>query len=151
MIRRPPRSTLFPYTTLFRSVEIPFIDTRALDHRRELVQQLADLGAFLDARLEGNRHADRIGAEAQGARNRHRRADAELAGLVGGGADDASAVARAADNEERRFSGAVGIDRARDGDVERVSIRQQNPTHDRHSEGDARTYPESVWPATRRG
>src|SRR5690349_22771189 len=23
MIRRPPRSTLFPYTTLFRSVEIP--------------------------------------------------------------------------------------------------------------------------------
>src|SRR5258708_29244644 len=24
MIRRPPRSTLFPYTTLFRSVESPF-------------------------------------------------------------------------------------------------------------------------------
>src|SRR2546430_13201221 len=24
MIRRPPRSTLFPYTTLFRSVEEPF-------------------------------------------------------------------------------------------------------------------------------
>src|SRR2546425_8478665 len=24
MIRRPPRSTLFPYTTLFRSVEKPF-------------------------------------------------------------------------------------------------------------------------------
>src|SRR3712207_7190871 len=23
MIRRPPRSTLFPYTTLFRSIEIP--------------------------------------------------------------------------------------------------------------------------------
>src|SRR5689334_23570933 len=29
MIRRPPRSTLFPYTTLFRSVEILF----ALLHR----------------------------------------------------------------------------------------------------------------------
>src|SRR2546422_3772669 len=26
MIRRPPRSTLFPYTTLFRSVEGPEID-----------------------------------------------------------------------------------------------------------------------------
>src|SRR2546430_702142 len=26
MIRRPPRSTLFPYTTLFRSLEVP--DTR---------------------------------------------------------------------------------------------------------------------------
>src|SRR2546425_11909237 len=28
MIRRPPRSTLFPYTTLFRSVFIPFILTQ---------------------------------------------------------------------------------------------------------------------------
>src|SRR3712207_8972969 len=26
MIRRPPRSTLFPYTTLFRSVQSPFAD-----------------------------------------------------------------------------------------------------------------------------
>src|SRR5260221_8666616 len=25
MIRRPPRSTLFPYTTLFRSTEMPFV------------------------------------------------------------------------------------------------------------------------------
>src|SRR3712207_8533910 len=28
MIRRPPRSTLFPYTTLFRSVSGPATDTR---------------------------------------------------------------------------------------------------------------------------
>src|SRR5258708_15681461 len=31
MIRRPPRSTLFPYTTLFRSAEwakVPFFDTK---------------------------------------------------------------------------------------------------------------------------
>src|SRR2546422_3216745 len=27
MIRRPPRSTLFPYTTLFRSLKIPSIST----------------------------------------------------------------------------------------------------------------------------
>src|SRR5258708_23342062 len=27
MIRRPPRSTLFPYTTLFRSCHIPPVDT----------------------------------------------------------------------------------------------------------------------------
>src|SRR3712207_8670459 len=26
MIRRPPRSTLFPYTTLFRSLRAPFFD-----------------------------------------------------------------------------------------------------------------------------
>src|SRR6266702_7186620 len=34
MIRRPPRSTLFPYTTLFRSV----------DHRLVLIGDLGDLG-----------------------------------------------------------------------------------------------------------
>src|SRR5438477_6013101 len=28
MIRRPPRSTLFPYTTLFRSRDIPLRDSR---------------------------------------------------------------------------------------------------------------------------
>src|SRR2546422_8052181 len=28
MIRRPPRSTLFPYTTLFRSTQPPLSDTR---------------------------------------------------------------------------------------------------------------------------
>src|SRR3712207_8802411 len=30
MIRRPPRSTLFPYTTLFRSVSVPCIVTSPL-------------------------------------------------------------------------------------------------------------------------
>src|SRR2546422_8625264 len=29
MIRRPPRSTLFPYTTLFRSPKNPIVQTRA--------------------------------------------------------------------------------------------------------------------------
>src|SRR3712207_7514530 len=28
MIRRPPRSTLFPYTTLFRSISLALLDTR---------------------------------------------------------------------------------------------------------------------------
>src|SRR2546430_13427278 len=32
MIRRPPRSTLFPYTTLFRSVDV---QRRALAHERD--------------------------------------------------------------------------------------------------------------------
>src|SRR5438034_7989360 len=41
MIRRPPRSTLFPYTTLFRSQEIRHVDRLlipeqlVLDHRLE--------------------------------------------------------------------------------------------------------------------
>src|SRR2546422_7938996 len=32
MIRRPPRSTLFPYTTLFRSPELRVIGMRRHDH-----------------------------------------------------------------------------------------------------------------------
>src|SRR5256885_9218636 len=35
MIRRPPRSTLFPYTTLFRSEEVRFV----LVHSSQLAQQ----------------------------------------------------------------------------------------------------------------
>src|SRR2546422_5033649 len=34
MIRRPPRSTLFPYTTLFRSERLPSAVARALDLTR---------------------------------------------------------------------------------------------------------------------
>src|SRR5688572_33309811 len=32
MIRRPPRSTLFPYTTLFRSVPLPSLQRRPPAH-----------------------------------------------------------------------------------------------------------------------
>src|SRR3712207_8799500 len=34
MIRRPPRSTLFPYTTLFRSIVLDFIDRLAYSEGR---------------------------------------------------------------------------------------------------------------------
>src|SRR5256886_11544031 len=40
MIRRPPRSTLFPYTTLFRSVVLDADELRA-DDRRLLVWRVA--------------------------------------------------------------------------------------------------------------
>src|SRR2546430_13916131 len=33
MIRRPPRSTLFPYTTLFRSVQLEMLAGRAIARR----------------------------------------------------------------------------------------------------------------------
>src|SRR5258708_28144980 len=45
MIRRPPRSTLFPYTTLFRSVFF------AMDLAR---QCHAQLGAAMEGALEGD-------------------------------------------------------------------------------------------------
>src|SRR3712207_8286296 len=47
MIRRPPRSTLFPYTTLFRSCLIYELGKAHLDpllqRRPELAENLADL------------------------------------------------------------------------------------------------------------
>src|SRR2546422_3894845 len=47
MIRRPPRSTLFPYTTLFRSAVDADVDRRA-------VRQQADLGV-VRGRSSGDR------------------------------------------------------------------------------------------------
>ncbi len=80
-------------------IEVPFVDARAFDDGRVLLQCFADLGALLDALFEWHGDAHRLGAEPQRARDRHCRADAELAGFVGGGADAAAAVARAADDE----------------------------------------------------
>src|SRR5256885_5289238 len=46
MIRRPPRSTLFPYTTLFRSVPFPYVDRLAKKRRPALVVSSPSLDAF---------------------------------------------------------------------------------------------------------
>src|SRR3989442_6383064 len=51
MIRRPPRSTLFPYTTLFRSQE----DRSEPSHPG--IEQAADRPAWPRPRLQGVRHA----------------------------------------------------------------------------------------------
>src|SRR3712207_7887502 len=53
MIRRPPRSTLFPYTTLFRSVHR--VDDRAVGVRR------GDLGQVLGHRPAG--HGERVAVQ----------------------------------------------------------------------------------------
>src|SRR3712207_7624102 len=45
MIRRPPRSTLFPYTTLFRSVEaLARVDAPRVGVALEVLEQAAELG-----------------------------------------------------------------------------------------------------------
>src|SRR6266705_6309934 len=51
MIRRPPRSTLFPYTTLFRS-HVPH--ARLVHH---LLVQLADAGAALGGKVDAEQTA----------------------------------------------------------------------------------------------
>src|SRR3989442_9963029 len=60
MIRRPPRSTLFPYTTLFRSLGILFRENSMLvveevEHLRELKRVFCDKRRLLraDRRLYG--------------------------------------------------------------------------------------------------
>src|SRR2546430_11518177 len=47
MIRRPPRSTLFPYTTLFRSVGYKGRIIRTYDGGRNWVEQNSNTGADL--------------------------------------------------------------------------------------------------------
>src|SRR3712207_8365876 len=66
MIRRPPRSTLFPYTTLFRSRQVPLRDPRLVavgvapeavdraEHRGRVVGVQEGAGAVVD-RLAGDR------------------------------------------------------------------------------------------------
>src|SRR3989441_8256974 len=79
MIRRPPRSTLFPYTTLFRSRHI------ASDEARFLPELLRDGFAFVglkigdhDVRAGFGEHLDGSFAEARGAAGDDERAAFEL-------------------------------------------------------------------------
>src|SRR3712207_6912154 len=58
MIRRPPRSTLFPYTTLFRSVRLQRGDAEGAD---DLAGQAGAPGH--GGRAEGRQHPREVGAE----------------------------------------------------------------------------------------
>src|SRR2546428_7467906 len=59
MIRRPPRSTLFPYTTLFRSLQLLRLVValrRGSRHRRDLAPGcLAGVGPESRGRVRGDR------------------------------------------------------------------------------------------------
>src|SRR5260370_29283002 len=46
MIRRPPRSTLFPYTTLFRSAQLVVIDPHMFAPRDSLSKIIAPLAPW---------------------------------------------------------------------------------------------------------
>src|SRR5256885_8368455 len=65
MIRRPPRSTLFPYTTLFRSLG-PVLDHEHEAQRPDLAERgnLAVIGTlFLGQRQDGAAHVHGLGLE----------------------------------------------------------------------------------------
>src|SRR3989441_4305656 len=53
MIRRPPRSTLFPYTTLFRARRLLDVAAELVAHRREHLLREGVLPARAEAREEG--------------------------------------------------------------------------------------------------
>src|SRR3712207_9128935 len=75
MIRRPPRSTLFPYTTLFRSQGVPELQQGRADlHLNALARPRR-----VDVRRRVGAEGDRRGAAGAGARpaeGRHRAARA---------------------------------------------------------------------------
>src|SRR3712207_1229492 len=62
MIRRPPRSTLFPYTTLFRS-KMAFLDLEDRSGRMQLQSKVDVLGAERHERLLGLDLGDLIGVD----------------------------------------------------------------------------------------
>src|SRR3712207_8821834 len=68
MIRRPPRSTLFPYTTLFRSEQPDRVRERHEGRERRHLLQEADLGVggrAAHARADELEHARQRGARLQ--------------------------------------------------------------------------------------
>src|SRR5258708_24612588 len=67
MIRRPPRSTLFPYTTLFRSEKFDYIISRAFAEIAEfiaLTRHLLAPGGVLAA-MKGDRKSTRLNSSHQ--------------------------------------------------------------------------------------
>src|SRR3712207_7352692 len=66
MIRRPPRSTLFPYTTLFRSLGPPVRPARRVDEqRRRRVHRVPAEQDRQGVRAEADPHAPRAGVHAR--------------------------------------------------------------------------------------
>src|SRR3712207_7033054 len=59
MIRRPPRSTLFPYTTLFRSRLAAVVEQVREDHRCEVATEHPPGGPQLGEELAGPLLAER--------------------------------------------------------------------------------------------
>src|SRR2546427_2937546 len=92
MIRRPPRSTLFPYTTLFRS-------NRQVDGRlaREAAPELANAGGTV-----GSRH---LGWHDRGIRGVPRSGRGNVAGIEGG--DDGDRKSTRLNSSHSQISYAV--------------------------------------------
>src|SRR2546430_13714463 len=63
MIRRPPRSTLFPYTTLFRSAESRFVALKAVAFRQtssQVPHRIVRIVGVIAVFLARNQHMQRM-------------------------------------------------------------------------------------------
>src|SRR2546430_12462916 len=74
MIRRPPRSTLFPYTTLFRSRQIEEVADDVLEAMRLFRDdgQITPRGFLIDLQF---RHRKRLDVSAHRGQRRHQRSE----------------------------------------------------------------------------
>src|SRR2546430_16926820 len=82
MIRRPPRSTLFPYTTLFRSVAVVTVSRQYGAGGLRVAPALADaLGFRLVDRGGTEEAARRLGVSPEVAKGRDERAPAIMEGI----------------------------------------------------------------------
>ena len=122
-------------------IEIPFVDRCGLDGRGEPFQDVPDLAMLHAASASGNRDAQRVGAEAERARDRHGRSDAELPRLVRRRADHPPAARRAADDEQGGLAGTLRVHQARDGHEERIGVREQDAARARGLGGHAPKIP----------
>src|SRR3712207_8396486 len=75
MIRRPPRSTLFPYTTLFRSKDGELLSSSHGEgvERERVTAMLSALSnlAHRVARQEGKEHASQVRVKTEGRSEEH--------------------------------------------------------------------------------
>src|SRR5256884_7239311 len=65
MIRRPPRSTLFPYTTLFRSPFVGYVQTICVDPARRRHGLGSALLRFAEERILGESRSEEHTSELQ--------------------------------------------------------------------------------------
>src|SRR2546426_11886881 len=75
MIRRPPRSTLFPYTTLFRSHDTEPEDRQRLPADGERGTEVVDERVALEGGQDAERQRDAEGHDEAGQRQVDRRGD----------------------------------------------------------------------------
>src|SRR3989454_9224931 len=59
MIRRPPRSTLFPYTTLFRSLDLEPV-ARVVEPADSLEQAARDVTLVVEGQLRSEEHTSEL-------------------------------------------------------------------------------------------